>query len=436
MANIKLQEKLTAVADAIRTKTGKSEKMTLAEMPVEIGNIQTGGGGSAARGYEVDDVTFYDYDGTIAYSCSMEDAQKLEKLPEPPGHKGLVFQEWNWTLEEIKSSSVGADVGALYDTEDGALVFNIEVKNEIERKNICLKFGQVSGAKKNPHISIDWGDGITEISSDAVGFSEILMSHAYEKNGKYAIRVKKKEPDYDGFKITYAHVSNYSLISENKGIDYIVDSILIGSDCGEVDRYTLSGTNAIRYITVHKNLVLPNTSTLFNTSTHSPRCLIVPPTQVNIYDLINGCKNTEIISIPPSVNSCRLGRLTGLRRIIFPDSVVTIENSYTYGSCLRELKFGKKVWKIDSNAFSGFEGCISEITIPASVKILNNSCFYGLRNIKTYRFKPETPPTLASSTSLAVMEGVTKIYVPKGTADAYKSATNWAALADYIIEEE
>ena len=40
-----LTEKLTAIGDAIRAKTGGSEKLTLDQMPTEIEGIQTGGGG-------------------------------------------------------------------------------------------------------------------------------------------------------------------------------------------------------------------------------------------------------------------------------------------------------------------------------------------------------------------------------------------------------
>ncbi len=40
-----LTDKLAAIADAIRTKTGKTEAMTLDEMPSEISGIETGGGG-------------------------------------------------------------------------------------------------------------------------------------------------------------------------------------------------------------------------------------------------------------------------------------------------------------------------------------------------------------------------------------------------------
>ena len=43
---MELIEKLTAVADAIRSKTGGTDEMTLDQMAAEIAGIQTGGGGT------------------------------------------------------------------------------------------------------------------------------------------------------------------------------------------------------------------------------------------------------------------------------------------------------------------------------------------------------------------------------------------------------
>ena len=40
-----LTDKLTAIADAIRAKTGKTNLITLDQMPTEVANIETGGGG-------------------------------------------------------------------------------------------------------------------------------------------------------------------------------------------------------------------------------------------------------------------------------------------------------------------------------------------------------------------------------------------------------
>jgi hypothetical protein len=43
-----LTDKLSAIADAIRGKTGGTEKLTLAEMPLAIAGIEAGGGGGLA----------------------------------------------------------------------------------------------------------------------------------------------------------------------------------------------------------------------------------------------------------------------------------------------------------------------------------------------------------------------------------------------------
>ena len=67
-----LTEKLTAIGDAIRSKTGGSDLLTLDEMPQEIQSIQTGGGTSE----EWDDIVLTDESNkpTItAYSTSNTD---------------------------------------------------------------------------------------------------------------------------------------------------------------------------------------------------------------------------------------------------------------------------------------------------------------------------------------------------------------------------
>ena len=45
-----LTNKLTAIADAIRTKTGKTDSMTLEQMATEISNISVGTGEGGSSG--------------------------------------------------------------------------------------------------------------------------------------------------------------------------------------------------------------------------------------------------------------------------------------------------------------------------------------------------------------------------------------------------
>lgn len=48
-----LIDKLNAIGNAIRQKTGKTEKLTLDEMPTEIAGIETGGGGTNSESEEL-----------------------------------------------------------------------------------------------------------------------------------------------------------------------------------------------------------------------------------------------------------------------------------------------------------------------------------------------------------------------------------------------
>ena len=47
---MQLTNKLTAIADAIRTKTGKTDTMTLEQMATEISNISVGTGEGGSTG--------------------------------------------------------------------------------------------------------------------------------------------------------------------------------------------------------------------------------------------------------------------------------------------------------------------------------------------------------------------------------------------------
>lgn len=63
-----LTDKLTAIGNAIRSKTGSSELLTLDEMPQEIQSIQTGGGGDTALADSIVDgtITSYSSDNVLA----------------------------------------------------------------------------------------------------------------------------------------------------------------------------------------------------------------------------------------------------------------------------------------------------------------------------------------------------------------------------------
>jgi hypothetical protein len=65
-----------------------------------------------------------DWDGTLLYSYTYEDAQQISEFPDAPVHDGLTFQSWNWSEVIAKTwlqNHRGAqlNVGATYTPTDG-----------------------------------------------------------------------------------------------------------------------------------------------------------------------------------------------------------------------------------------------------------------------------------------------------------------------------
>ncbi len=121
-----LTDKLTAIADAIRSKTGESSTLTLPEMAQAIEDIPTG---SAVVTEQA--LNLYDWEGTLLKSYTAEEALALTALPAPADcpmyaavdHELLLFQEWNWSLANIKSwltnnPNEKLNVVAIYTTSD------------------------------------------------------------------------------------------------------------------------------------------------------------------------------------------------------------------------------------------------------------------------------------------------------------------------------
>lgn len=91
--------------------------------------VEEGGNGGSSDNVELkrNDVNFFDYDGTLLYAYTWDEAKELTELPPLPTHDNMEVREWNYTLEDIKAqgtdTTIGkADVGACCYDSDGNLV--------------------------------------------------------------------------------------------------------------------------------------------------------------------------------------------------------------------------------------------------------------------------------------------------------------------------
>ena len=167
---------------------------------------------------------------------------------------------------------------------------------------------------------------------------------------------------------------------------------------------------------------------------------------IKIIDLSQCQKLTSIPS-----RYCREHRV--LEQIVLPDSVTSIgDTAFGYCTSLIDFTFPSGVEQLGSEVFLGcsftsmtipdsvkrvgswaFQNCelLTSVTFGRGVESIGGNVFYACNSVKDVTVLATTPPEIATTT---IKNTITKIYVPAGCGDAYKSATNWSAYADRIEE--
>lgn len=95
-----------------------------------------------------------------------------------------------------------------------------------------------------------------------------------------------------------------------------------------------------------------------------------------------------------------------------------------------------KAWKI---GFRAFDDCwrLTNITIPNSVKYIEGYAFNGCNSLTSVYCKATTPPRISPSHITGSIFGFSnfygKIYVPRNSVKAYKTAEGWKEYANDIV---
>ena len=84
-----------------------------------------------------------------------------------------------------------------------------------------------------------------------------------------------------------------------------------------------------------------------------------------------------------------------------------------------------------ANIFFENDPCVGDFVIPERIVSMGSNIFSGTGNIKIH-MESAVPPTLSGSLGSNCFP---TIYVPVGSIEAYKTATNWSNYADNIFEE-
>lgn len=98
--------------------------------------------------------------------------------------------------------------------------------------------------------------------------------------------------------------------------------------------------------------------------------------------------------------------------VVIPNSVVSMGSSDIFAYC-KNLSF---------------------VSLSNALTNIPSYCFRSCSSLKTLIVRAKKPPSLWALTPFYECTALEEIIVPIGCGDAYKSATNWSAYADKIVE--
>lgn len=397
--NDNLKDFITDIADAIRAKKGSNALINPQNFSSEIASIETGGGMDWLNDVTQKDVNFYDYDGRRLYSYSWEEAVALTELPALPTRKGLVCQEWNYTLDDIKAQSHHkADIGATYITDDG----KTRIYHETTTDNASVTIGYTDNVTENnkAEVIVDWGDGTTSIHG---GSGNAQESHTYAKAGVYMITLEVPEE----------HGNTY--------FEFFSGSRLIKVETGErmtfVENSATNKEKYLRTISLSRSIRgFSDTNTGVFQDTKRLEALIFP----------RGC----------SVNYTLLAKGSGVKVVSLPPAGTFNEKSAMFNECndLYSIVIPQGTTTIGSRCFSDCEN-LSNVALPNSITSINDAAFSGCSSLTQLIFSHfNAIPSIYNTSHYAIPNNCTSIYVPSALYDDWK--TRWGTTyASRIIRD-
>lgn len=150
------------------------------------------------------------------------------------------------------------------------------------------------------------------------------------------------------------------------------------------------------------------------------------------------CRRLASIDIPDGVTemgSHIFFGCTALTSVTLPENLTAI-NEFSFNGCqyLESVNIPDGVVSIGDYAF---QDCMSiaSITIPEGVETIGDYAFSGTWLMEIY-CRATTPPACGTNSLNILVAHTCKLYVPTGTAEAYRSAAEWNRLGGNIEETD
>lgn len=384
------------------------------------------------------DVNFRDYDGTLLYSYTWAEAKALTALPALPTRDGMTYEEWNYTLAELKeqcdSENINygkAEIGACCHTTDKKTRLYITVEEDTLSTPVYLVFTQSSASQ----LSINWGDGSIAQTSNIAGNN--VLSYTYSQAGDYVITLTNngsQEILLGGYNtapnitntstnlLTPANDENHVNLNRLKRVEHglhfaITD--LTYRMFNNLQSMNIPRSDSFSYRTFERLRV---------------NYLCLPKKRENDFIGTNGFKDGcfYTVSLPsdgkdynkPFVNA-------RLATFIIPKKAYLSESSFENAELLKCYNVSQST----TLASKVFYNCkdLKSISITSTVTIIKANALYGCSSLTTVDFSHHTTvPILEATSAFTATNDNLRILVPSTLYETWIAATNWSSLASKI----
>lgn len=181
-------QKLTNIANAIRSASSSEISYTVDEMPEAIRDIAP----EQPRVFK--DVNFFDYDGTILYQYDLAEAKALTELPPlpPSPRSGYTADSWTETLSFIQNLDGPCDVGVNYRCTNNYSEILISIPED--NYQVCTRASTYERDESSGIFTwVEWGDGSER---EKLGSITKRVVHTYAQKGDYYVKFYASYHDY------------------------------------------------------------------------------------------------------------------------------------------------------------------------------------------------------------------------------------------------
>ncbi len=441
-----LTDKLSAIGEAIRAKTGKSDKLTLDQMPGEIASISGGGGSSADVRYVTfmnGDTVLYKKPVAVGDDCVDVVAKGLVSTPTKESTAQYNYTYYGWGATDngaadaniLKNITEDKTVYAIYTAT--ARMYTITYYDS--DGTTVLKTAQVAyGATpsysptKADHMFMGWTPAVSTVTGNAYYTAQWkeLESEPFGDNCRWSLEAGVLIITGDGDMPSYTSATYTQRPWQNQ-VDFIT-SVVIEDGVTNIGDRVFYKMSAITGVEIADSVTSIGASAFYNCSALTS--LTIPDSVTSIgTSAFQNCSALTSLTIPDSVTSIGGSAFnnSGITSLTIPDSVTSL-GSFMSNTSLKSIVIGNGVTTIPSN---GFQGCtaLESIVIGNGVTTLPPNMISNCKVLTSLTI----PDSVTSLSSYALCgSGITSITIPDSvTSIGVHAFSSCDALSSVTFED-